>query len=109
MGWLALWQACGHCFEGVLLTKRGDAVRGLQVLRDALDELRETEFVLYYTTFLGALAEALARAGDATQGLAVIDEALTRSGDSKELRFFADGAAKKWPLRGSLKLTVETL
>ena len=25
------------------------------------------------------------------------------------LRFFADGAAKKWPLRGSLKLTVETL
>ena len=27
----------------------------------------------------------------------------------KKLRFFADGAAKKWPLRGSLKLTVETL
>jgi hypothetical protein len=25
------------------------------------------------------------------------------------LRFFADGAAKKWPLRGSLNLTVETL
>ena len=87
---LALWQACGHCFEGVLLTKRGDAVRGLQVLRDALDELRETEFVLYYTTFLGALAEALARAGDATQGLAVIDEALTRSGDSKELWCFSE-------------------
>jgi hypothetical protein len=27
----------------------------------------------------------------------------------KTLRFFADGAAKKWPLRGSLNLTVETL
>jgi hypothetical protein len=27
----------------------------------------------------------------------------------KPLRFFADGAAKKWPLRGSLNLTVETL
>jgi hypothetical protein len=25
------------------------------------------------------------------------------------LCFFADGAAKKWPLRGSLKLTVEIL
>jgi NADH dehydrogenase len=28
---------------------------------------------------------------------------------AKALRFFADGAAKKWPLRGSLNLTVETL
>jgi hypothetical protein len=27
----------------------------------------------------------------------------------KLLCFFADGAAKKWPLRGSLKLTVEIL
>jgi len=27
----------------------------------------------------------------------------------KKLCFFADGAAKKWPLRGSLKLTVEIL
>jgi hypothetical protein len=38
--------------------------------------------------------------------------AKTRSAMSeaaKELRFFADGAAKKWPLRGSLNLTVETL
>jgi|SRR5580700_10074620 hypothetical protein len=32
-----------------------------------------------------------------------------RSPDEKNLRFFADRAAKKWPLRGSLKLGVERL
>ena len=40
---------------------------------------------------------------------AEILEAFTRKADGKILRFFADGAAKKWPPRGSLKGTAAFL
>jgi predicted ATPase len=81
---LALWHACGRCFEGVLLTKQGDVVGGVRLLRSALNELRETESVLYYTAFLSILAEALAGVGNVIQGLTAIDEALARSESNKE-------------------------
>jgi predicted ATPase len=71
-------------FEGVLLTKQGDVVGGVRLLRSALNELRETESVLYYTAFLSVLAEALAGVGNVIQGLTAIDEALARSESNKE-------------------------
>jgi predicted ATPase len=73
------WYAWGRCFEGALLVKRGEVSTGLGLLRAALDDLRETRFVLRYTAFLGDLAEALSRAGEFAQGLEAIDEALDRS------------------------------
>jgi predicted ATPase len=81
---LALWHAWGRCLEGVLLTKRGDLVSGLRLLRTALNELRETGAVLYYMAFLSSLAEALAGAGDVADGLAAIDEALARYENDEE-------------------------
>ncbi|HKQ25771.1 MAG TPA: winged helix-turn-helix domain-containing protein [Burkholderiales bacterium] len=78
------WDAWGRCFQGVLVSKRGDVVSGARLLRSALEELRETRFVLRYTAFLGELAEALGRTGEIAQGLETIDEALALSDRNEE-------------------------
>jgi len=81
---LAVWHARGRCLNGVLLIKRGDVGGGLPLLRDALDELRETGFVPHHTALLGTLAQGLAGSGEVAQGLATIDEALARSEHDEE-------------------------
>jgi predicted ATPase len=74
-----VWSIWGRCWRGALLIKRGDAVTGLPVFRDALDELRRTGYVLRYAGFLGVLAEGLGNAGQVAQGLMAIEEALAQS------------------------------
>ena len=81
---LAVWHARDRCLNGVLLIKRGDVGGGLPLLRDALDELRETGFVPHHTALLGTLAQGLAGSGEIAQGLATIDEALARSERDEE-------------------------
>ncbi len=76
---LAVWQTWGRCWKGVLLIRCGEVATGLPLLRVALDELRATGYVLRYTGFLGAFAEALGGAGQVAQGLMTIGEALARS------------------------------
>ena len=87
---LGVWHARGRCLNGVLLIKRGEIGGGLQLLRAALDELRETGFVPHYTALLGTLAQGLAGVGQVAQGLATIDEALTRSERDEELWCIAE-------------------
>ncbi|WP_082637380.1 ATP-binding protein [Bradyrhizobium retamae] len=84
---LDIWRAYGRCFEGELNVKRGDLAAGLQQLKAGIDELRRARFVQYLTTFLGALAEGLAVAGDAILAEATIDEAIGRSEQSEERWF----------------------
>jgi predicted ATPase len=72
------WLARGQCFRGILLDMRGDFATGLPLLRDALEALRKTGLVMYFTAFLGELARALGRSGAAKEALATIDEALQR-------------------------------
>ena len=75
---LALWQAWGRSYQGVLGIKRGDFATGLPLLRAGLSELAKARFAaLRQVTFL--MAEALARAGQITDGLAMIDGAIGRS------------------------------
>jgi predicted ATPase len=76
---MAVWQAEGRCFKGMLLIKSGGDNTGLRLLRTALDELRETGSVLSESAFLCALAEGLAGTGQVAEGLATIEEALERS------------------------------
>jgi len=76
---MAVWQAEGRCFKGMLLIKSGGDHTGLRLLRTALDELRETGSVLSESAFLCALAEGLAGTGQVAEGLAAIEEALERS------------------------------
>jgi predicted ATPase/DNA-binding winged helix-turn-helix (wHTH) protein len=81
---LGPWQAWGRCFEGILFIKRGDTVTGLQRLSTAVSGLLDIGYAVYYVAFMGELAAALGRAGQAAHGLATIDEALARSEQSEE-------------------------
>jgi predicted ATPase/DNA-binding winged helix-turn-helix (wHTH) protein len=76
---MAVWQAEGRCFEGMLLIKRASDDTGVRLLRTALDDLRRTGSVLSYPVFLCALAEGLAGTGQVAEALAAVDEALERS------------------------------
>jgi len=81
---LDVWHAYGRCFEGVLLIRRRDFDRGLPVLRSAASELRQSGFMQCYTSYLCALAEGLAEAGQAATGLDAIDEGLARTQITEE-------------------------
>ena len=63
---------------------------GLELLRAALDELRETSFVPYYPVTLGTLAQGLAGVGQVAQALATIDEALAKSERDEERWWIAE-------------------
>jgi predicted ATPase len=76
---LCFWHADARCFEGVLLIRRGDVARGLDILRNALDEFSSVTSHTRYHAFLGELAEALGRLGDVPSGLAALDRALDRT------------------------------
>jgi predicted ATPase/DNA-binding winged helix-turn-helix (wHTH) protein len=78
------WQAWGRCFEGMLLIGHGDTVTGSQRLSTAVSGLRDIGYAVYYVAFMGELAAALGRSGQAAHGLATIDEALARSERSEE-------------------------
>ena len=81
---MAVWQAGGRCLKGALLLKQGSVNTGLQLLDNALGELRETGSVPRYSAFLGVLAEGLAGAGQVVAGRAAVGEALARSESNGE-------------------------
>jgi predicted ATPase len=86
---LALWQAWGRSYQGVLVIKRGDSATGLRLLRAGLNELGEAKFAaLRLVTFL--MAEVLARAGQIVDGLAMIEEAIARSEHTEERWLIAE-------------------
>lgn len=76
---LAGWIARGHCFQGTVLIMQGDFAAGLPMLREALDELRESGAAPGHPTFLGVLARGLGQAGQVSEGLTAIDQALALS------------------------------
>jgi predicted ATPase len=79
---LARWRVFGFGHQGVLFTQRGDLVTGLRLLRAACDEPGGAGSAPRYFTFL--MAEALGRARQIADGLAVIDEAIVRSERTEE-------------------------
>jgi predicted ATPase len=67
----------------VLAIKRGDVATGLPLLRTGFDELGEAKFSVIRTiTFV--MAEALAQAGEISEGLAVVEEAIVQSEHTEE-------------------------
>jgi predicted ATPase len=60
----------------VLVIKRGDAIAGLGLLRAGRDEFGRERFAERSLVFLTETAEALGRAGDIADGLAVVEEAI---------------------------------
>jgi len=96
---LAAWHRPARCYDGVRLIKRGEMRGGLELLRTALDELRETSYVPYYPFMLGTLAQGLAQAGYVAQALVTIDEALTKSERDEE----------RWWIAELLRIKVEVM
>jgi predicted ATPase/DNA-binding winged helix-turn-helix (wHTH) protein len=79
----ALWHAWARCHQGMLVIKRGDAVTGLELLREGYNELGEARFAgLRLLAF--QMAESLCCVGEIADGLAVIEDAIDRSEDSDE-------------------------
>jgi predicted ATPase len=95
---LALWQAWGRSYQGVLLIERGDSATGLGLLRAGLNELGEAKFAaLPQVAFL--MAKALARAGQVADGLAMIEQAIARSEHTEE----------RWLIAGLLRVKGELI
>ena len=76
-------NAQGRCLQGMLLLAQGD-IAGVELLRTALDWLRQARFGLGHTIPLGALAQGLAAAGQMAEAHIAIDEALERSDRNEE-------------------------
>ena len=80
---LNIWNALARCMRSMLLVERGD-IAGLAMLRDALDELRETKFVSRYPAYLGTLAHGLGAHGLVVEARGTIEEALAWAEDHEE-------------------------
>jgi tetratricopeptide (TPR) repeat protein len=81
---LAPYQAAGEGVKGELLVKRGDAERGVRMLRRALEKLHALRYELLTTAFSATLAEGLAAAGEVKSALDVAEDAIVvveRNGD----------------------------
>ncbi len=79
---LARWRAFGLGYQGMLVIRRGDLSTGLRLLRAAFDEPAAAEAAARF--FALPMAEALGRAGQIADGLAVIEEAIVRSERGEE-------------------------
>ena len=87
---LPYWHAWVQCFEGMLITRHGDAKNGLLLFRTALDDLRGTGFGRGLTMVLGHYAEILAAEGQIAPALAALDEAFERAERDGEQLWMAE-------------------
>jgi predicted ATPase len=91
---LAQWAALGTVLSGCFLALGGgEATDAVSVIEDGLLACRRVGFEVYRPLFLGYLAEALLRAGDAgraadtaSQALSLIDETGERANEPELLR-----------------------
>jgi predicted ATPase len=80
---LHIWNAWARGFNGAVLIRRGDVVAGLGLLRSAIKEVRGTGFVQRNRVFFGLMARGLLAAGQAAEGLSIIDEEFAQTGDNE--------------------------
>lgn len=76
--------------QGALLAERGDAQRGIEVMRDAIAAAERTGVRTRRTLYLGHLASAHARLGQPEIGLHLLDEAIHMADTTREKFFQAE-------------------
>jgi predicted ATPase/DNA-binding winged helix-turn-helix (wHTH) protein len=81
---LSAFYAYAVGFEGQLCAKRGEFIQAERLLRFCLASLRRSEND-NYPAFLSALAEVLAMAGRADEGLAAAEEVVQRTERTRQL------------------------
>jgi predicted ATPase/DNA-binding winged helix-turn-helix (wHTH) protein len=76
---LQFFRALGRCFQGLLLIKRGGTTSKVNALLADFDDALAEVDPIFYVMFLGEMAHALVRAGQATEGLSRLEPAINRS------------------------------
>jgi tetratricopeptide (TPR) repeat protein len=74
------WETAGRFLKGKLLIERGELAQGLLVLRDAFETCGRTGWTLSYPEFKGALASGLAGLGRLNEALGALEDAMSRAG-----------------------------
>ncbi len=85
---LGPYLATGRGFKGEALVRRGDTARGVENLRNCLDELGTGRFGSPTATFDIPLVQGLAAIGRSAEGIALIDETMRvaeRNGDIAQM------------------------
>ena len=85
-----LWRELARMFEALLAASRGDVVGGLRLLRAGFDELGESLPAIDHVKFQSDIAEALGRAGQIADGLAVAEQAIERCEQTNDRWLFAE-------------------
>jgi adenylate cyclase len=89
LGSQSFWGT-GTCYRGQALAMLGQVQDGIAQMRAGLAERQSIGVRCYSSGISGALAEALAQAGDAEGGLSTLDEALVLVEETSERYFEAE-------------------
>jgi predicted ATPase len=73
------WAAYGRILQGWADAQKGEVTTGIARIRDGLAAAEATGTCVLTPLFLTLLAETLARAGKAGEGLAALDDALAKA------------------------------
>jgi predicted ATPase/DNA-binding winged helix-turn-helix (wHTH) protein len=87
---LEFWRIYGRCFHALLAARRGLSDGEVANFGAAVEGLREIQYGVYYTMFLGEYAGALGRAQRPKEGLATIEKAIARCEANDERWYFAE-------------------
>ena len=71
-----LWQMIATCWKAVLLIKRGEFARGIELLSQGLKAGEQSGWQMGYVEFLGCLAEGLAGLGDFEEALGKLERTI---------------------------------
>jgi hypothetical protein len=100
---LDVWHTYADSFRGQILVRTGHPRTGLAMLRDAIDKLSGSGFVLFRVPFLAAFAEALLVEGRHGEALSAVGTALAACEGSGE----GWAEAELWRLRGEILLSAD--
>jgi predicted ATPase len=85
-----LWHAWARYFRGAVVSRRGDPVAGLQMIRPMLSEATELLSMPRYLLLFGEAAVCLGSQGETSEALDVINGALDRSSRRHEHWYTAE-------------------
>jgi predicted ATPase len=94
------WRSMRDRYVGSAMAIRGDATRGIALMRAGIEADESRDLVIQNPTTLCAVAEAQARVGSPADGLATVAEALAMFERSDERNW----EAEIWRVRGELLL-----
>ena len=87
---LAVWQSEGMCYRGWQQIVVGQVVEGIAQLRQGLAAMHTVGTARHRTSFLAALAEGYAKAGQSRQGLGALAEAFSLVAQTGERYYEAE-------------------